>query len=399
VLTFTTIFPNSQLPLHGLFVRERVRALARLCDLRVMAPVPWVPRARWLPERYYRHSLVVREELQGSPPVTHPRFVVFPKVLKSSDGWLLAASCLLPMVALRRRFSFDVIDAHWACPDGVAAVLLARHFGIPVSVTVRGDDINVFARQSGRRQAIRWALRQADLVITLSQDLKAGVQELGVPSSRIVVIPNGIDTTRFRRVSRAGARQRLGLEEDGRVLLSVGRLHTSKSYPVLVEALRLLAEEFPDLSLIIVGGPDSESDATPAISAAARGLSIADRVRLVGTQTPDQLVDWYNAADLFCLSTSREGSANVLLEAVACGLPCVTTPVGGNAEAISGPDVGFLVPPEPPRFAAAIRAALTRAWDREAIAERARQRTWHVVADECCVQLARIAGSESTQSA
>ena len=99
VLTFTSLFPNAQQSLHGLFVRERVRALARFCDLRVMAPVPWAPPLRWLGERYYRYSQVARQESQDSLTVKHPRFVVIPKVLKAIDGLLMATEMAPDIIA------------------------------------------------------------------------------------------------------------------------------------------------------------------------------------------------------------------------------------------------------------------------------------------------------------
>lgn len=390
VLTFSSLFPNAQQPLHGLFVKERIRALAHLCEVRVLAPVPWAPSWRWLGERYYRYSQVAWEELQDSLAVGHPRFFVIPKICKAIDGLFMAVCCLRPVRALRRAFPFDLIDAHWAYPDGVAAAILAHILRLPLAITVRGDDINVFPQGFWRRQLIRWALRKADLVIALSQELRQGVEALAVPRAKITVIPNGVDLGRFYPVDRQLARRRLGLPQDGRILLSVGRLHLSKGYPILVEALARLQGQFPDLSVVIVGGDDAEANARPLIQAMAAQHRLSDRVHLVGAQPPTALVDWYGAADMFCLPTSREGSANVLLEALACGLPCITTPVGGNPEVIVGPDVGALVPPEAHAMAEAIAAGLSRDWDRERIAAHARTRTWRVVAEECEQHLARL---------
>lgn len=390
VLTFTTLFPNEHAPLTGLFVAERVRALGRLCDVRIFAPVPWVPASQWLPERYHAYARVSASESFDDLPVLHPRYFVLPKVLKAFDGGFMAACCRRSLARLRRDFPFDVIDAHWACPDGVAAALLARSFGVPLSITVRGDDINVFARETGRRTAIQWALRQADLVIALSTDLKREVEELGVDASRVVVVPNGVDAGKFKPVDRIEARRRLGLPVDGRLLLSVGRLHTSKGYPVLVDALGRLRAQFPDLRMAIVGAPDWEADATPSIVEAAARSGVGDRVLLAGPQAQDSLVDWYGAADLFCLATTREGSANVLLEALSCGVPCITTPVGGNPDAVSEHS-GCLVAPEPDAMARAIASALARPWNRERIAEQTRRRTWGVVAQECHQHLMMVA--------
>jgi glycosyltransferase involved in cell wall biosynthesis len=302
----------------------------------------------------------------------------------------MAACSLHPLKALRRTFPFEIIDAHWAYPDGVAAAILAQLFRIPLAITVRGDDINIFARQFWRRQLIRFALRSSALVIALSEELKRRVESLGVASSRVIVIANGIDTKRFYPLDRLVARRRLGLDLNSQLLLSVGRLHASKGYPILVEAFARLHADHPQLRLAIVGSVDPEADAYPAIQRTAAEYGVSDKVNLVGPQSPDRLLHWYGAADLFCLPTFREGSANVLLEALACGLPCITTPVGGNPEAISSPDLGLLVPPEAEAFAEAINLGLRRAWDREWIARHSGMRSWDVVAKECYLQLSQL---------
>ena len=126
-----------------------------------MAPSPWTPPVRALPDRYRRYRRILPEERQGRVQVTHPRFFVFPKVAKPTDGWMMAASCLPAARRLRRDFAFDIVDSHWAAPDGVAAVILARKLGVPAAVTVRGDDINVFGQEPGRRKVIGWALGRA----------------------------------------------------------------------------------------------------------------------------------------------------------------------------------------------------------------------------------------------
>ncbi len=397
ILTFSSIFPNAAEPLHGLFVAARVQALAQLAAVQVMAPVPAAPPFPGLAARYYRCAEVPRVTSRSGLTVHHPRFAVIPRILKGTDPVLMAASCLPALRALRRSFPFDVIDAHWACPDGVAAALLATALGVPYSITVRGDDINIFAQEPARRRAIAWALRRAARVVALSNDLRDGVVALGADPSRVSVIANGVDTARFHRIPRGEARLGLGVPADARLLLTVGRLHTSKGFPLLVEALARAGSAYADVRLVIVGEPDGESDATPAIRSAIERFSMQSRVDLIGRRTPAELARWYSAADLFCLATTREGSANVLLEALACGLPCVTTDVGGNREAITDPRYGVLTDPDAGAFATAIAAALERDWDRERMVQRARSRGWDRVARECCDELRLATGARPAQ--
>jgi len=393
VLTLTTLFPNQQQPAHGLFVRERVLALAKLTPLRVVAPVPWFPRLRLFGERYYRYALVPPREHHSGMPVDHPRFPAVPRLCKAADAPLMAAGLLGPMRSLRHEFPFDVIDSHWAYPDGVAAALLARRFRVPLAITVRGDDMNVFLKDFWRKPWIQWSLKRADLVIGLSNELKDIAVAAGVPSSRVAVIPNGINPESFYPIDRKLARAHLGLPASGRFLLSVGRLHTSKGYPILVEALSRLIGKFPDLHAYIVGAPDHEADARPGVHEAAVRSGVLERLHLVGAQDPALLKYWYAAADLFCLPTAREGSANVVLEAMACGLPCVTTPVGGNPDVIADREVGFLAGPDVRSMTEAIAAALSRSWDAERISKHGRRRTWGTVAAECHDRLAAIVHS------
>lgn len=389
ILTFTTLFPNEQQLLHGIFVRERIRALSDYCSLKVVAPVPWAPRVKFLGERYYAYSNIPGEELHQGMRVKHPRFFIIPKLCKSMDALSMAACAWPTLGSIRQSFQFDIIDAHWAYPDGVAAAILAEAFSVPLALTVRGDDINVIPNNFMRRQLIRWALQKASIVIALSKDLKERAQLLGASTAKTVVVPNGINNQIFCPGDRLEARRRLGLPLLGRILLSVGRLHSSKGYPLLVEALARLLTEIPDLRLAIVGEPDHEADARPAIEAAATRLGVSEKVQLIGAQRHSAMADWYQAADLFCLATSREGSANVLIEALACGLPCVTTPVGGNPDIISTPDVGILVAPEVEDLTRAIAQGLARRWDHERIAAHVRKRTWSSVAEECYQQLSQ----------
>lgn len=391
VLSFTTIYPNREQPLHGLFVRERVAALAAICPVEVVAPVPWTPLARAVSARHRAYARIPPCEHDRGVRVTHPRFLTIPKVLKTMDGFLMARSCRRAVEAVRARFAFDIVDAHWGVPDGVAAAAIARAIGVPYAITVRGDDVNVFGEERGRAAVLGWALRNADLVIALSSELAAKVETLGVPRDRVSMVPNGIDARRFVPGDRAAARRRLGVAEDEQLIVSAGRLHMSKGFPVIVEAAGLLNCRRENLRIVILGDDDGEAPAAQAIRAAADRAGLAGRVALPGSQPPDALVDWYAAADVFCLPTVREGSANVLLEATACGLPCVTTPVGGNPDLINATN-GVLAPGEAGPMALALDAVLARQWDRNAISAATRRRTWDVVARECHAALERAVG-------
>src|ERR1044072_7341540 len=137
ILVFTTLFPNNVWPNHGVFVKERMSAVAGLggCEVKVIAPVPYHPPMRV--GKRWRHSQVAREEVIDGIHVYHPRYMLIPKISMPIHGIMMFFSVLLLTKRIRRQFDFDIIDAHYVYPDGFAAVLLGRIFRKPVMVTAR----------------------------------------------------------------------------------------------------------------------------------------------------------------------------------------------------------------------------------------------------------------------
>ena len=244
---------------------------------------------------------------------------VLPKIGMSVAPLALCAA-ILPF--LRRQIrdgrDFDLIDAHYFYPDGVAAVLLGRALGRPVVVTARGSDLNLIAQHAIPRRWIRWAARHADGLVAVSSGLKQRLVELGVAAERVRVLRNGVDLALFRPHDRDAARHALGFTRP--TLLAVGNLVALKRHRLMVEALAQL----PDVELVIVGeGPERA-----AIERLARERQVADRVRLLGRVPQDRLPEIYSAADLLLLVSTHEGWPNVLLESMACGTPVVVSDDG-----------------------------------------------------------------------
>jgi glycosyltransferase involved in cell wall biosynthesis len=138
-----------------------------------------------------------------------------------------------------------------------------------------------------------------------------------------------------------------------------------------------LRARWPKLRYLVVGGPSPEGDWTERLLAQVKALALQDCVHFTGAVEPDALADLLSAADLFVLATRNEGWANVLLEAMACGLPVVTTNVGGNAEVVCRPDLGTVVPfGDADALQMAIDQALAKTWDRPGLRAYAEANTW-----------------------
>ncbi len=379
VLTFTSLFPNAADPVHGVFVYQRLAHLARRPGnlVRVVAPVPYFPS--WLrASRWRAMSRVPRQETIGGLTIYHPYYPLLPKLSMPLHGLLMFVGSVSLVRRLHKRMNFDCIDAHYVYPDGFAAILLGKWLGLPVVVSARGTDINLFPSFRLIRPMILWTLERANGIVGVCSALKDAMVELGVPPDKILVIGNGVDLQRFQPRERTEARRKLGLPEDAHIVVAVGALIPRKGYQFLIPAVSAIAPQHPRLRLYIVGKGDFRGE----LEALARELGIPDRVYLVGNKPNEELAWWYSAADVTCLPSSREGWPNVLLESLACGTPVVATGVWGVPEVIVSPELGVIVHQDVRAIATGLEHALRKQWDRTALVEHARARTWEVVAAE-----------------
>ena len=330
ILTFSTLFPNAEKPGHGIFVETRLRHLvgSGRVESRVVAPIPWFPSTNTRFGQYARFAKAPRRETRHGIDVLHPRYPVLPKI-GMSVAPLLLAQAVKPAIArmLDEGYDFDLIDAHYFYPDGVAAAMLGRYFNKPVVITARGSDITLFPQYALPRRQILWAARRADAIITVCNALRDEVVGMGIDSDRVVSLRNGVDLDLFRPTERT--------PNEHFTLLAVGHLVPVKAQDLIIGALPLL----PGVRLVLAGdGPDRAK-----LEALARDLQVADRVSFLGAVPQAQLRGHYGSADALVLSSSREGWANVLLEAMACGTPVVASRVYGTPEVVAAPEAGVLM--------------------------------------------------------
>jgi teichuronic acid biosynthesis glycosyltransferase TuaC len=336
VLVFSTLFPNAAQPNHGVFVENRLAHTLALGGLEatVIAPAPYFPSRHPLFGRYAVFARVPAQERRGGLEVLHPRYLVAPKIGALLTPWTLYRAGLRAARALQARGqAFDVIDAHYFFPDGVAAAALGRALRLPVVITARGTDLTLIPRDKGARRGIMWAAREAAVCVAVCDDLRQRLTALGAPEDRTLTLRNGVDLERFSPGDRAASRAARGL--NGLVLLSVGSLIPRKGHALTIEAM----QRHPDAVLLIAGSGPLRGE----LEALARELGVADRVRFLGEVPHTELVDLYRAADIMVLASEREGWANVLLESMACGTPVVATAVNGAPEVVRSRAAGVLV--------------------------------------------------------
>ncbi len=336
LLTFSTLFPNRERPNHGVFVENRLRHLVASgeVDATVVAPVPFFPSTAPIFGEWATFARVPRQEERNGLLVHHPAYPVIPKVGMSAAPYLLyLASLTLLRRLIAQGSRFDAIDAHYMYPDGVAAVWLGRRLGLPVMITARGTDITLIPRYSLPRRMILGAIADASRLITVSAALKQGLVTLGAPAGKVTVLRNGVDTALFRPVEREAMRATLGLRRP--TLISIGLLIERKGHHRVIDAM----QQLPGHELLIVGeGPERGR-----LQAQIDRLGLGERVRLLGARPHADLPPLYSAADALVLASSREGWANVLLEAMACGTPVIASNIPGNDEVVQEPAAGIIV--------------------------------------------------------
>jgi glycosyltransferase involved in cell wall biosynthesis len=380
-------YPRFEGDTAGPFIRDLARGLVRGGDrVAVLAPhaegvaQSWddegveVVTFRYAPERQevlgYGRTLEADEKVKGRAALAAPLYV-------------LGARRAVRRQLRGRRF--DLVHAHWIVPNGVVAALAGGR--APLAIGLHGSDV-FLAEKAGVRSLARWALRRSCLLTGCSPELVERVRSLGFPAERSRVIPYGVDTRAFSPApDRRGIwRQRLGVPESAPLLLGVGRMATKKGFQVLMEILPDLLAGHPDLRVVLAGG----GDLLDRFREAAHPFP--DRVFFPGPVLRDTLPDLYRAADAFVLPAVHDvkgnvdGLPNVILEAMASGLPVVASGISGIPLAVEDGRTGLLVPEKDPEalFAALRRLLADPAGARE-MGERGRRRTeaeltWDAVA-------------------
>ncbi|MEO7073571.1 MAG: glycosyltransferase family 4 protein [Rhodanobacter sp.] len=384
LLTFTSLYPNAVQPRHGVFVEERLRHLTATGRVAatVVAPVPWFPFRHRRFGTYSAYAKVPAREQRYGIDISHPRYPVIPKVGMTIAPYLMYRALLPVLRKLQATGAgFDLIDAQYFYPDGVAAARLGAALGKPVVITARGSDVTWIPRNRRARRHIQWAARNAAAIITVSQVLKDVLVGLDVDPGKVTVLRNGVDLDRFAPLDRVAIRKNLDLA--GPVWLTVGNLVELKGVHLAIAALASV----PDVTLLIAGdGPQGHN-----LRDLVTQLGLDARVRFLGTIPHAELSEYYNAADALIQASSREGMPNVVLESMACGTPVVAAPFAGAGELLTTPDAGEIAVE---RSADAIAAAWLRlrgrAPTRAATRQVATQLGWQPVVDAQCALYTRV---------
>jgi glycosyltransferase involved in cell wall biosynthesis len=221
--------------------------------------------------------------------------------------------------------SYDIVHAHYGFHSALIPAIVGRK---KLLVTYHGSD----ALQEPFRNKLYYHLQKfvvmrADHLIAVSNDVKNTlVQKLGAQAGKVSVISCGVDSSRFTPRNKAEVRRELGLSETAKIVLFVGKIHFMKGVDILYECAGMMR----DVIFILVGNGPLRTD--------------LENCMLVGPKPNDEMPKWMSAADIFALPSRSEGTPVVILEALSCGTPVISSDVGGCPDLVKDGHAGYLFP-------------------------------------------------------
>jgi len=360
------MFPNIVSPLTAPFMVERARALSKISELSVIAPVSFFP--------FIKQPIPPMAEEFCGLQINHPRYLRVPSFLWSLR-WI--SYYIMCWNYWRGKLpNCDIIHMEWIYPDAYALMRYINSYSVRTIAVIHGNEAIGYFEDKHHRNKYIEVLNKINRIIVVSDELKNKlVSEYLVPAQRVRVILNGVNLNEFPLCDKFTARKQLSLPLNQNIGVCIARLSIEKNINILIDAISLLNNK--DLNIYIIG--DGPLRAT--LESHIKRMNIKDKIKMIGALPHNQIYRWLNAADFFCLPSEREGCPVVVHEALACGLPVISTTVGAIPDLVCSDDYGLLCPPSDAlALSANIAEALSRHWNRDKIASYGRRFTWDEVA-------------------
>lgn len=232
----------------------------------------------------------------------------------------------------------DVLHVHYAIPHAVCAILAKdmANSDIGIVTTLHGTDITVLGYDSSLKGAIKYGIEKSDVVTAVSNSLAQETMDLIAPNKDIETIYNFIDEREYTKKDPGNLKELLGIKPQEKVVIHVSNFRKVKHVPDIVESFKLIHKDVPSKLLLVGDGPEKHP-----IMESIKGTSIEHDVLFLGKQ--ESLSELYAIADLMLLLSEKESFGLVLLEAMACGVPCIGTNIGGIPEVITNGENGYIV--------------------------------------------------------
>lgn len=241
------------------------------------------------------------------------------------------------MAEVANREKLDILHVHYAIPHAVCAILAKQMISrdIKIVTTLHGTDITVLGSDPSLSEAIKFGIEKSDYVTAVSNSLVNQTYDLLKPKKMIETVYNFIDERVHRKINSHVLKEQLNIHSNEKVLIHVSNFRAVKRVPDVVKVFAKVAQHIPAKLLLVGDGPEMS-----VICNLVSKLGLRDKVLLLGKQ--DNLEDLYSLSDLMLLLSEKESFGLVALEAMACGVPCIGTNIGGIPEVITDGVNGYI---------------------------------------------------------
>ncbi len=340
ILVISHLFPNQVNPTLGLFVQQQIKALAKHCDLRVIAPLPWVPAILRFNKKWQTYNQTPDFEIIDGIKIYRPRYLHLPGSFLLEFYHLFYATLITRLIAkIWQEFNFDIIHTHATLPDGQFALSLRKKYHVPVVVSIHGQTIaTIVHRNALAQKLVKSVFNQTDALIANSRRTAVKTKNYVKDTSKLYVINNGIDLGQIQVTQPLS----LSYLADRKVLVSVSNLLELKGIEFTLRALVEVIQQHPRLFYLIIGdGPDKNR-----LQQIVQSLNLTNHVKFLGLQPHAEALRYVAAADMFVLPSWNEAFGIAYLEAMAFGKPVVACQKQGIADVITNGQTGLLVRPK-----------------------------------------------------
>ena len=341
ILFLSHLFPSKSRPYYGLFVLDQIKALSEMgLNITVVCVVPWAPMGIPLLNRRWEttRNLPGFEVYEGIP-VYYPRGITIPGKLVIIRGRMFYFSLKKFFINLIIKYKFDLIHAQSVFPDADLGMYLKKLFDIPLVVTIHGHDLQVLAKNSDllRKRLLR-ILSGSNGIGLVSQKLRGLL--MSYDKNKVIKVPKLVISNGIRMNERY-RNENQKKESNDIVFITIASLIQQKGFFTVLEALKILSGEFPNIRYTIIGDGWDKSLIVEKINE----LQLHDRVKLLGTLTHKQAMEVLNDSDIFVLPSVNESFGIVYIEAMYLKKIVIGSEGEGINEVIKNGENGFLIEP------------------------------------------------------
>ena len=378
IIWLTTQFPQGQNNLNGIFIFRTVQELSKYYNITVICLYPALPPVISILKNPNNMIYLIKARKNVFPSRMVPPdgldnakvlYIKYPRFLRGkltfTEGWF--AYLAIKRIVKKIITPHTILHANWLFPEGKLAFILSKKFNLPYIVTLRGADVRNIEKGTKNWSEAKNILNYASKVTSVSNALlDKGVSKKIISGGKKTFITHNIyDFTKFYINNKMEARRAINLSSDVKMILYVGSLVKGKNVSSLIKAFSLMNSTNSETKLIIIGSGIEEKYLKKLV--VDENLN---NVVLPGRIFPDNLINYYNAADVFCLPSYSEGLPNVIVESMLCGTPVVGSSVDEIPYIIKDGINGFLIDPYSiTDIAEKLEKALIIQWDRSKIRE------------------------------